>query len=584
MKIANLKQANDLKQDALMEMERHGFLLKTLCNATPELSSLEDTEKMTETFLLISMGTLGVTHGFVLILDTDSLKGKVISRGLEDRDIHRLYESAPQIITKYFPNAFHKDHLSPVGVRLLPRSGLPDKDSLPLETKALIQWTPDEKQCGLMGLGAKIRTEDYGEEDIEFLLGLANSLMVSIKNVRSMTIIRQLNLDLQQKNVEQHEALNNAARIQKELDGRIFHLNALYDTTHELIGLNDTKKIMETFLLMAMGTFSAEKGYIVLLDSIEKQVFVVYRGIEKEEVIRPRGDDIERTLPQFLETAKTNELLPMKAQMVPPEKLADNPACPIQVSVGLLFSIDDTCQGVVGLGGKITEQTYSSQEQELLQTLVNNFMVFLGNVRSFETVQKLNVDLEKRNVQLNKTIDELSASTRRIEVLEKAKSQVKHIIQKEMERAWRVSVVDIILILVVALGLGIISNFSKPEGIKLIPGVWLREPSLTIGVHEAKVKYDAGASLFVDARPSDFYKQMHIDGAINLPLSLFDFVYMMKFSKLDLEREIIVYGRNISRHYDEEVAFKLASRGHANVKVLSGGLPAWQEKTYPSAP
>jgi len=61
-------------------------------------------------------------------------------------------------------------------------------------------------------------------------------------------------------------------------------------------------------------------------------------------------------------------------------------------------------------------------------------------------------------------------------------------------------------------------------------------------------------------------------------------VYMMKFSRLDPKQEIIVYGRNISRLYDEEVAFKLGARGHVNVKVLSGGLSAWQEKDYPLAP
>jgi 3-mercaptopyruvate sulfurtransferase SseA len=58
----------------------------------------------------------------------------------------------------------------------------------------------------------------------------------------------------------------------------------------------------------------------------------------------------------------------------------------------------------------------------------------------------------------------------------------------------------------------------------------------------------------------------------------------MKFSGLDPAKEIIVYGRTISRHYDEEVAFKLTSRGHSNVKVLPGGLPAWKEKGYHLVP
>ncbi len=581
---AAIKRANDQQRDALMESEWRGFLLKTFCDATRELSGLEDTEKMIETFLLISMGTFGVTQGFIIMLDTESQKVKVISRGLDEGEIQKLQHSTSHIIKKYLSGPLHKDTSLRIDPGLLMKRVLPNKGSFPPETEALIQWKLDERQRGLIGLGSKIRPEDYSEDDIEFLLGLTNSLLVSLRNAQSRITIEQLNLELERKKLEQHEALREAERKQKELDSSIFHLNSLCDTTRELIGLDDTKKIMEVFLLMVMGTFSAEKGYVVLLDNREKQVLVVYRGIEKEKVARLREDDIERALPQFFETAKTDDLSPERVQTVPPEKLVNNSACPIQASVGLLFTIDDTCQGLIGLENKITGQTYSSEEQELLRTLVNNFMVFLGNARSFKAVRELNVDLEKRNVQLTKTIEELTASRRKIEVLERAKAQVTRVIQKEIKRTRRVSVVDIILILVLALGLGIISNFSKPEGINLIPEVWLHEPSPIVGIDEAKEKYDARISLFVDARPSDFYKQRHIDGAINLPLSLFDFVYMMKFSKLDLEQEIIVYGRNISRHYDDEVAFKLVSRGHANVKVLSGGLAAWRKKSFPLAP
>lgn len=584
MNIEKLKKANDQQQHALREVERRGFLLKTLCDATRELSGHEDTEKMMEIFLLTSMGTLGVTQGFVFLLDTESVKGQVTSRGVEDGDIKRLRESIPQIIQRYFSETLQKEAPLPMEAELIAKDGLPDNSFCPPETKVLIQWNIDEKYSGLMGLGARILTEAYSDEDIEFLLSLTNGLLISIKNAQSTAIIRQLNVELQQKNIEQEEALKEAEHTQKELDSRVFHLNALYDTTRELSGLTDTKRIMETFLLMTMGTFSIEQGYILLLDSKEKTAVVAYRGIEKGRLRTPHEDDIEGIIIKFLEKTKNKGLTPMHAQMVPPEKLLDNPVCPMEASIGLLFIIDEKCLGLMGLGSKITRQGYSEEEQEVLLTLINNFMVFLGNTRSFETIQKLNVDLEKRNIQLKKTIEELSASRLRIEVLERAKARVKSVIQREMERTRRVSVMDFILILAVALGLGIISNLSNPEGINLVPKVWSHKPSPKIDVHVAKLNYDAGTSLFVDARPYDFFKQRHIHGAVNLPVALFDYVYMMKFSNLDPKQGIIIYGRNISRLYDEEVAFKLASRGHVNVKVLSGGLSAWQEKGYPLDP
>jgi len=66
-----------------------------------------------------------------------------------------------------------------------------------------------------------------------------------------------------------------------------------------------------------------------------------------------------------------------------------------------------------------------------------------------------------------------------------------------------------------------------------------------------------------------------------MPLALFDIVYMMNFAEEDKNREIIVYGRTVSKLYDLEVASKLMLRGYTNVKILEGGLSAWERSGYP---
>ena len=58
----------------------------------------------------------------------------------------------------------------------------------------------------------------------------------------------------------------------------------------------------------------------------------------------------------------------------------------------------------------------------------------------------------------------------------------------------------------------------------------------------------------------------------------------MTLADADKEIEIIVYGRSISRHYDEEVANKLSIRSHKNVKILKGGLSAWKKSGCPVEP
>ncbi len=160
-------------------------------------------------------------------------------------------------------------------------------------------------------------------------------------------------------------------------------------------------------------------------------------------------------------------------------------------------------------------------------------------------------------------------------------------LEKETERRFLApgfSWFDLIAILGLSLLFGIIFNMSNPNGIKLIPKSWSGETIATISTSEAMVKYTEGKTLFVDARPSFFFEQRHIKGAINLPLALFDIIYMMEFSETDRNKEIIFYGRNISRLYDEQVARKFVLRGHRNTKILHGELVEWENSGYPVEP
>ena len=58
-------------------------------------------------------------------------------------------------------------------------------------------------------------------------------------------------------------------------------------------------------------------------------------------------------------------------------------------------------------------------------------------------------------------------------------------------------------------------------------------------------------------------------------------MYMMELSEIDKKQEVVVYGRTISRHYDEQMAGKLIMRGHRNVVVLKGGLAEWKKMGLP---
>jgi CRP-like cAMP-binding protein/rhodanese-related sulfurtransferase len=158
---------------------------------------------------------------------------------------------------------------------------------------------------------------------------------------------------------------------------------------------------------------------------------------------------------------------------------------------------------------------------------------------------------------------------------------------RESERQVQVpglSLVALFIIIGLSLLFGISSNLSNPHGIPLIPKSLSLEPIPTVTNLQAFEKYKEGKALFIDARPSNFFKQKHIKGALNIPLALFDIAYLIELGEGDREKEIIIYGKTLSHLYDEQAAEKLILRGHTNTKILQGGLSIWEKSGYPLEP
>lgn len=148
----------------------------------------------------------------------------------------------------------------------------------------------------------------------------------------------------------------------------------------------------------------------------------------------------------------------------------------------------------------------------------------------------------------------------------------------------RLSWFDFFLIFIMVLICGFTFNFVNPQGIRLLPLSWSEEPVASVPPTAAFEKYRKGEVVVVDARPTGFYTEEHIKGAVNVPLELFDIVYLLELDQTDRAKEILVYGRTISSLYDEQVARKLQLRGHSRVAILAGGLSAWKNKGFPVEP
>lgn len=151
----------------------------------------------------------------------------------------------------------------------------------------------------------------------------------------------------------------------------------------------------------------------------------------------------------------------------------------------------------------------------------------------------------------------------------------------EAYRASQLSWLDLVVVIGISVILAIIFNTSNPNGISLFPAVPDRSSMPSISPAAAMAEVQGGNTLILDAMPENFYQQRHIKGALNMPLPLFDIIYMMTFPDEDKEKNIIVYGGTISKPYDLELAEKLLLRGFEKVRLLEGGLEAWEREGYP---
>ena len=152
---------------------------------------------------------------------------------------------------------------------------------------------------------------------------------------------------------------------------------------------------------------------------------------------------------------------------------------------------------------------------------------------------------------------------------------------QQLYRAHHISWFDFLLVIGVSVILALVFNKSNPNGIPLFPKFPDRKAISEISAAQAMEEVKKGEALIVDAGPEAFYEKKHIQGAISIPLSLFDIVYTMAFGGNEKGKKVIVYGGTFSKLYDWELADKLLLRGHKDVKVLEGGMAAWEKKGYP---
>jgi rhodanese-related sulfurtransferase len=138
----------------------------------------------------------------------------------------------------------------------------------------------------------------------------------------------------------------------------------------------------------------------------------------------------------------------------------------------------------------------------------------------------------------------------------------------------------IAIILIAAAVLGSAWDAFSGRGFDLRGNVYIKPGDQLVNVTEAKRRFDIGAALFLDARPSMSYEFGHIPGALLLPEDDFEPAFKKLERKLRGRLDIIVYCSGFGCESSHIVARLLKERG-IPAAVLQDGIPAWEGAGYP---
>lgn len=352
------------KPETLKEIEKRLLELTSLFEISQLLNASLELHHILNNLLLIPMGRLLISRGFIF-LSRDGDFEIPMSKGLKNSNLpERIPYSEIQVP---FLN-LNDEHIgqSPYGSAPIIRIAVENN------MRILIPFRSQDKFFGGIAYGEKLNKTAFSEEELNFLLSLANIATTSIENALQVEEIKQIN---------------------RQLDQRIQELKTLFDIARGLSATLNKSRILKllTYALMGQlittkyGIFLKENRVLTLADSKNFPPQRM-RLLQKLLPVRAKWKEIFASheiesgiLRETLEAAGVELIIPMIHQ----KKLL----------------------GYVLLGAKTNRQAYSPNEKEFLATLISQAIVSLENARLFqETVEKQRLEEElkvARQIQRN---------------------------------------------------------------------------------------------------------------------------------------------------------------------------------------
>ena len=179
---------------------------------------------------------------------------------------------------------------------------------------------------------------------------------------------------------------------QYELEKRNFHLKTLYDVSQVIGSLRDVQSILKNLLMMVMGTFGTLRGIALLVDTDKGRLEAsAQRSIPKSTVA---------LLQQYITAGAFEEIRELKDILILEEQQPQGEMLDLliysRIRVWIPFTVNENIQGGIGLGEKLSGDSYSLDDQELLSTLSNQLTIALDNALAYREIEQLNQRLEEK--------------------------------------------------------------------------------------------------------------------------------------------------------------------------------------------
>jgi signal transduction histidine kinase len=202
---------------------------------------------------------------------------------------------------------------------------------------------------------------------------------------------------------------------QRELERRIFHLKTLYDLGQEIGYARGTDEIFKSLLMMMIGTFGASSGFILLCDVNQDKI----EAFTQRGMGRNSPDIFSQTIESgcFRELNEITDplILDESSQVQKKEKFLDLLSS-FHIKIWIPFKIDVNLRGGIGLGDKLSGESYTQDDQELLSTMSTQGAVAIENARlhqaRIEALENSKKELEQLNRAKSRALDHLSHELR----------------------------------------------------------------------------------------------------------------------------------------------------------------------------